>query len=68
MKYTNQASGIGLLLKRSLESIVVILFVTAHMFIPTISAMSFTIDEHIIVLKEFIPLTIISQRAILVFG
>jgi hypothetical protein len=67
MKYTNQATGIwhnG----RSLETIVVIFFVMAHIVIPKISAMSFTIDERIIVLKEFIPLTIISHTTILAFG
>jgi hypothetical protein len=66
MKYTNQSWFFEPIL--SLLIIVVIFFVKPHMFIPTLSAMSITIDEHIIVLKEFIPFTIISQTAILVFG
>jgi hypothetical protein len=67
MKYTNQIFCIrGLIL--SLLTNVVIFFVNPHKFIPTLSAMSITIDEHIIVLKVFIPLTIISKTAILVLG
>jgi len=53
---------------RSLPTSVVMHLLKALIFIPTLSAMSFTIDEHMIVLKVFIPLTIISDRAILVFG